>query len=248
MPTPKELGLKRGTKEYSQFMSKQNYERHKEARRAKGKEYHFRTRGRFVAEKRAALPPLLRSNGVKPRKGTINACKFCGQDFYAGPCHKDRIFCSKEHSIQWQKDHSFRFQCVICDKTVFTQPAQMTARNRKTCSKKCMGELLAKRGEENRLKNPPTEGVLRRRIRYSAKMDKWRKAVFERDNYTCQCCGARNGLGRAITLNADHIKPFAYHPELRFDLDNGRTLCVECHRKTETWGQQRKSASVPISP
>jgi|ERR1051325_186977 hypothetical protein len=33
----------------------------------------------------------------------------------------------------------------------------------------------------------------------------WRTAVFQRDNYTCIWCGARNGNGKKIELNADHI-------------------------------------------
>lgn len=37
--------------------------------------------------------------------------------------------------------------------------------------------------------------------------------------------------------NADHIKSFKDHPELRTDLQNGRTLCVDCHRKTDTYGR-----------
>jgi 5-methylcytosine-specific restriction endonuclease McrA len=69
------------------------------------------------------------------------------------------------------------------------------------------------------------------RLRNSARMHEWRTAVFIRDNYTCQNCGARNGNGFKVILNADHIKPFAYYPDLRFDVSNGRTLCKNCHLK-----------------
>lgn len=59
----------------------------------------------------------------------------------------------------------------------------------------------------------------------------WRTAVFMRDNFTCQICGERG-----IKLEADHIKSWVQYPELRYAIDNGRTLCVECHRKTDSWG------------
>jgi len=68
-------------------------------------------------------------------------------------------------------------------------------------------------------------------IRNSAEFANWRKSVFERDDYTCQQCRERGGL-----LEADHIKPFALFPELRFELSNGRTLCKDCHKKTDTYG------------
>jgi hypothetical protein len=51
----------------------------------------------------------------------------------------------------------------------------------------------------------------------------WRKAVYQRDNYTCQECGAQ---GKIV---AHHIKQWAHHPELRFDVSNGLTLCDDCH-------------------
>lgn len=76
--------------------------------------------------------------------------------------------------------------------------------------------------------------AIRKRFKYRI----WREAVFRRDNYTCQICAARNGNGKYIELQADHIKPFSLFPELRFELSNGRTLCVSCHRKTNTFGHK----------
>ena len=74
-------------------------------------------------------------------------------------------------------------------------------------------------------------------IRQGVEYRLWREAVFKRDNWTCVWCGARNkeGLGFSVRLNADHIKPFALFPELRFSIDNGRTLCVPCHKTTDTY-------------
>lgn len=74
-------------------------------------------------------------------------------------------------------------------------------------------------------------------IRQSAKYKAWRTLVFERDNYICVECGIKNGLGKTISFHADHIKPFALYPELRFEISNGRTLCIPCHKKTGTFGR-----------
>lgn len=80
-----------------------------------------------------------------------------------------------------------------------------------------------------------------RAIRESFETRNWRKSVFERDDYTCVLCKKRG-----VVLNADHIKPFSLYPELRFEINNGRTLCVECHRKTPTWGNRMKNY-VPVN-
>jgi len=69
----------------------------------------------------------------------------------------------------------------------------------------------------------------------------WREAVFKRDKFSCVGCGDSKGGN----LHADHIKPFALFPELRFELSNGRTLCAPCHRKTLTYGRRIWVTSAP---
>lgn len=88
-----------------------------------------------------------------------------------------------------------------------------------------MNQSLSKMGS----KNPSWRGgisYLNNRMSpdITDKHRKWRKAVFERDNYTCQECGIKGGK-----LCADHIKPYALFPDLRWILENGQTLCRKCH-------------------
>jgi len=73
----------------------------------------------------------------------------------------------------------------------------------------------------------------------------WRKSVFERDDYTCQHCNVRGNY-----IHADHIKSYssiineykittveeAKKCAVLWDILNGRTLCVACHKKTSTYG------------
>ena len=35
---------------------------------------------------------------------------------------------------------------------------------------------------------------------------------------------------RGVNAEVDHIKPRSTHPELRYDVSNGRILCKECHQ------------------
>jgi len=56
----------------------------------------------------------------------------------------------------------------------------------------------------------------------------WRSAVLERDLYRCQKCG-RQCKKYERGLAAHHVKSYAAHPDLRYDVDNGVTLCRECH-------------------
>lgn len=66
----------------------------------------------------------------------------------------------------------------------------------------------------------------------------WRISVLKRDHHTCIWCGSKENL------EVDHIKPFVSFEHLRFEISNGRTLCHECHRKTDTYGYKAKQYQV----
>lgn len=51
----------------------------------------------------------------------------------------------------------------------------------------------------------------------------WRKMVMQRDK-TCQICN------NELSLLAHHIFAWNKYPEKRFDLENGITLCTNCHK------------------
>jgi len=53
----------------------------------------------------------------------------------------------------------------------------------------------------------------------------WRRFVYERDNYTCQVCDKRG-----YNIVAHHLEGWNWDKENRFNVDNGVTLCVTCHK------------------
>lgn len=156
-------------------------------------------------------------------KGEYRLCAVCGKEKYLSPSRlkQKKTYC-KEHKYQ----DAFNFPCVVCSTPVYTQPAQLRLRARSTCSPDCRHILARKRANERR--DTYTKHQLDRIARYSPENKVWRESVFERDDFTCQECGVRGTY-----LEADHIKPWAYFPDLRFELSNGRTLCRPCHDKTK---------------
>lgn len=75
----------------------------------------------------------------------------------------------------------------------------------------------------------------RRSFYNSAKWNRTRKAVLERDHYECVWCAAEGKVATNIdgrnTLEVDHIKELEYYPELALDMDNLRTLCKYHHNQ-----------------
>ncbi len=117
------------------------------------------------------------------------------------------------------------------------------------------GRMYDVKGE----KNPMWKGgktKLSFAIKNTQKYKAWRNTVFERDNYTCQCCNRRSQKGDKVILECHHIKPFsiilneydiktideALCCEELFDINNGQTLCKECHKGTDSYGINIKYA------
>lgn len=64
------------------------------------------------------------------------------------------------------------------------------------------------------------------KIRKSIEYKEWRNAVYRRDNWTCQICKEKLTNRNII---AHHIKSFSKYIKLRFNIDNGITVCRKCH-------------------
>jgi len=92
-------------------------------------------------------------------------------------------------------------------------------------------DTIQRTGVLDRENNPAWRGGIWKRIKdfrstHRKEEGKWRISVYQNDNYTCRICGEIGG-----NLNAHHILPYAKFPDDRFNVDNGMTLCVECHKK-----------------
>ena len=61
-----------------------------------------------------------------------------------------------------------------------------------------------------------------------------RKLVLERDNWTCQKCGANKDEDITVTLHCHHIDPVKNNPIESADMDNCITLCKACHKEAHS--------------
>lgn len=130
--------------------------------------------------------------------------------------------------------------CKQCGKEFKVMPS--IAHIRHCCNRDCRNKWLSEnllgennpnygngdkiRGDKNYNYNPNITDEDRILGRSYFGYNQWRKDVYRRDNYTCQICGDSTGGN----LNAHHIESYNNNPELRTILENGITLCEDCHK------------------
>lgn len=115
----------------------------------------------------------------------------------------------------------------------------------------CFGALnpmYGLRGPEHPAWVENKKNTLYENIRHLPEYYKWRLDVMLRDNLTCQICNRRG------YVEAHHLYPFALiiHKEsiktttdamnskTLWDINNGQTLCEDCHRKTNSYATRLK--------
>ena len=159
-------------------------------------------------------------------------CITCGKETNKKPFYirkfKGNIYCSMDcyHTKLKERFPEQQSLCLQCNKLFKIHPSDKTYNRGKFCNKACKN-LYQRQNNHWRWHDASTEAEKQRgTIEYRA----WRIAIFIRDNRTCVWCGSKNNI------QADHIKPRYLFPELIYDIDNGRTLCHECHKKTPSYG------------
>ena len=144
-------------------------------------------------------------------------CTVCGKEFQ---CKKYRAntakYCSREC---WSHRRVPNFRpCKTCGNLFDSRDPRV-----KFCSPECV--IQWRTGETS----PVWKGgdsAATKRGKLKGELAKWRKAVLQRDSYTCQRCGKKGN-----DLHAHHVKPLADYPQLALDVSNGMTVCVPCHEK-----------------
>lgn len=77
---------------------------------------------------------------------------------------------------------------------------------------------------------------------YDLRYRQWRRAVYQRDQYRCRYCGDNKG----DNLNAHHIHNFADHKEIRYNVENGITLCNICHNEFHKYFGKRNTNQAQL--
>lgn len=148
-----------------------------------------------------------------PRAAYCNNCKnptcvICGKTFRRRHIGDNNTCSFKCARARGYKTHRTQLVCKYCEQGFYPISGHT---KQKYCSKSCAYADKQKIDIDQK--------------RRSAAYRKWRQQVIKRDDYTCQQCGSTQ------KLQAHHVKSWEDFPELRYDIDNGLTLCSDCHSR-----------------
>lgn len=142
--------------------------------------------------------------------------------------HRKNSCCSNECKRKFisriKSKEMIEIECPICNKSFKVHPYRMKNGGSITCSKSCGSKLRLSYKENHPMYNPDITDEERFERRKLKENVLWRNDVFERDNYTCDICGKYGGR-----LIAHHLNGYHWDRENRLNVDNGVTLCLECH-------------------
>jgi hypothetical protein len=147
----------------------------------------------------------------------IAICEFCNNEYKTFKNWYNRAkhhTCSRKCASDLKKKLSTK-ECKTCGKSFYSKSHQS---EKLYCSKKCFGK--SRQGENHHHWKPDVHDKTLRNA-----LKDWGRKIKIKDGFTCQRCGC---VERKL-LEAHHIKSKHEHPELRFDLTNGITLCIHCH-------------------
>ncbi len=129
----------------------------------------------------------------------------------------------KKGDIPWNKGlkgfnkgHPAYMKAVGKDNPFFGKKRSDETKNKMKLAK------LGKRGNETN--NWQGGSSSKQYERKSADYAIWRVNILKRDDYYCQECGHKS-----TDLNVHHIDSFSDYPNKRLNMDNGITLCKDCH-------------------
>lgn len=126
--------------------------------------------------------------------------------------------------------HSYKMVWVYCDmcgnhyKLSYSRALQCSHNGKHYC-KHCHCKQFFS-GDKNHNWNPNRTRYERIEARASQEYRDFVKKVLKRDNYMCRCCNSK-GTGR--NLNVHHMNAWATFIDERYDVENGITLCDNCH-------------------
>lgn len=175
----------------------------------------------------------------KETKGYGKRCASCAQKGELNSCYREG---------RTMKEH---YYCINCGKEISRRTALYGEGRCRSCA--------------NSGKNHPNwqngKTLLHSIIRKSIKYKRWRFEVFKRDNYTCQKCGKTDCylethhkkefhiLFSEFLKEYDQFSPIEDKETLVrlaikwqpfWDIDNGKTLCKDCHNKTKKGRKTKK--------